>query len=358
MTDALRANPLVRITLKLDDGPDRFVFRNHAENTAYEIPNPQAPELLAMAHDPVPRDELVSATVDRFDVAESRAASIVDRFVETGLLVDGDAAGSPPSDWDEDWAQAWTYHATIYDYPFHLEQESEQAYQRVRKRARRIDDLPSVYKRYDGTDTVTLVPEADLPSLGSVRDALAGRDSTRRRTADPDVDLETLSTLLFYSFGETGRIELPGVGEFLLKASPSAGARHPIEAYVAVPPLDRAPVDPGVYHYDVEGHALERIADRSSLETHSWLLPTDGPELSFAVGTSAYLPRDMWKYQDPRAYRVPFHDAGHVIETFRLVARQLGHEVGFEPATPTDEQAEALGVEPLTEPFLYTALVR
>jgi nitroreductase len=40
---------------------------------------------------------------------------------------------------------------------------------------------------------------------------------------------------------------------------------------------------------------------------------------------TAKLERPMWRYRDdPRSFRVVLHDAGHVLEQVKLVARALG----------------------------------
>ncbi len=109
-----------------------------------------------------------------------------------------------------------------------------------------------------------------------------------------------------------------------LKTSPSAGALHPVEAYVLAWNVKDLP--PGLYHYDVAGDELRRLRRgnfrRAAVEAASgqeWI-----GEASFLCVMTAVFPRVLWKYQLEDAYRTLFLDAGHLAQTFCLVATSLG----------------------------------
>lgn len=347
MSDRVRTNPALRLTVKLDDDHDEFVFRNIDENTAFQIPNPGAVSLLSSATEPISRSDLVEFAVERFDLDEATADRAVEQLRSQNLLVDSDSVER--RELPSSWSSATQYHETITDYPFHLEQEREQALSRVEERASERPDPPSVYRRYDAETTE--LPTPDGESLGTVRRAFYPSATDETATFDE----ARLSALLYWTFGEQGTIELDGVGEFLTKTSPSAGARHPTEGYVVLPSAVGR-FDSGLYHYSVAQHGLTRLRSESAVAELSWV-PTDWRESRLVVGLSAFLPRVMWKYHDPRAYRVPFHDMGHLLETFRLLCGSLGLAVSYEPLHNCETAHCPPDTTPLEEPFLFAGTV-
>jgi len=80
---------------------------------------------------------------------------------------------------------------------------------------------------------------------------------TRREFSQKELSFEALSKLLFYTWGVTGFLEIPVLGRLPLKTSPSAGARHPVEAYLLGMRIEG--LEPGLYHYGARAHCLERL---------------------------------------------------------------------------------------------------
>jgi len=63
--------------------------------------------------------------------------------------------------------------------------------------------------------------------------------------------------------------------------------------------------------------------------------------------------RTMWKYRNPRAYRVVLLDAGHLGQTFCLTATRLGL-AAFGTAALRDSLIEKdLGIDGVSESVLY-----
>ncbi|MDQ2970762.1 MAG: SagB family peptide dehydrogenase, partial [Acidobacteriota bacterium] len=136
--------------------------------------------------------------------------------------------------------------------------------------------------------------------------------------------LEDFARVLRATFGATGELETELFGRLTLKTSPSAGALHPIEAYVLawnVRGLAR-----GLYHYDVPGDELRRL--RRGDFRRSAAAAASGQRWVAAAGflcvLTAVFPRSLWKYRLEDAYRTLFLDAGHLAQTFCLVATSLG----------------------------------
>ncbi|HYL60982.1 MAG TPA: SagB/ThcOx family dehydrogenase [Candidatus Methylomirabilis sp.] len=158
---------------------------------------------------------------------------------------------------------------------------------------------------------------------GALPEVLLAR-RTWRRFSRRTMQLQQLATLLGLTWGVQSWVRFPGVGRLALKTSPSAGARHPIEVYVLA--VNVAGLPRGIYHYAADTHRLERLKSHAAprdivnfLGNQWWYAPACALLLMTAV-----FPRNQWKYRDSIAYRTVMIDAGHVCQTFCLVATWLG----------------------------------
>ena len=178
---------------------------------------------------------------------------------------------------------------------------------------------------------VTDGPALPLP-LARRDDGLFGTLARRRTTRafDPEVPVTTeqLSTLLFEVFGCRGTVDLDGEHVALRKSSPSGGGLHPTEVYPLV--LRVEGIEPGLYHYRVDEHALEQLETLPlgvAEELASEL--TAGQSFVATAGVlfllTARFDRSFWKYRaHERAYVTLLIDAGHLSQTLYLVATELG----------------------------------
>lgn len=166
----------------------------------------------------------------------------------------------------------------------------------------------------------------DLPAPGEI--AELGRTLTNRRTwrnfSKRKLELSDLSTILQSTFGVQRWGIVKGQGRIVLKTSPSAGARHPIEAYVLA--ANVRGLAAGVYHYDAAGHHLVDLKRAMSKSILRDVLANQHyfADASAVVVMSAVFSRSMWKYSSSRAYRAILIDAGHLGQTFCLVATAMG----------------------------------
>jgi SagB-type dehydrogenase family enzyme len=147
---------------------------------------------------------------------------------------------------------------------------------------------------------------------------------TRRSMQRRSIDKRTLGTLLFWTWGAAKTIRDPVMRQYMLKTSPSGGARDPIEVYPVV--LGVQGVKPSVYHYAPHRHTLVMIRSgdfRSKVSAlcanQTWV---ENASVLFIM--TAALDRSMWKYRHSHAYRVLYLDAGHLGQTFHLVCTHLG----------------------------------
>ena len=141
----------------------------------------------------------------------------------------------------------------------------------------------------------------------------------------------------------------------LLKTSPSAGGRHPIEAYVLAPNVQG--LAKGLYHYAPDRHRLERLrrgATPRQIEAYlggQWWYRSAGA----VVLMTAMLPRVWWRYDTSRAYRSVLLDAGHVCQTFCLVATALRLAPFCTMALADSRIERDLRIDGVSEVVLYAA---
>src|SRR5262249_38593594 len=146
-----------------------------------------------------------------------------------------------------------------------------------------------------------------------------------------------------------------GFGRVAMKTAPSGGAQHPIEAYVIA--LRVAGLRPGIYHYNAGIHHLERLRAKATrgeitryLNGQTWC----GGAAAVVVMTAVF-GRTQWKYPASRAYRTVLIEAGHVCQTFCLLATWLELAPFCTMALTESAIERTLGLDGVSESVLYTA---
>lgn len=270
---------------------------------------------------------------------------LVKQLLEAGLLIE---EGSPEHRREEElgpwhtWGTAATY--------FHLASRTHDSERfvtaaedtaRLREKGEH-EPQPEPFKRYD-TEPVPLPAPDPLPM--ELTQALRRRRTTRRFAAEQPVSPRQLSTMLHWAGGVQHRVDLPGFGVSLLKASPSGGSRHPIEIYPVIRSVEN--MRPGLYHYAPDAHGLERLREEplSDEEVLHWC-----GDQSFVARApvlflyTAVLERSAWKYPMGRTYRAIFAELGHVSQTTYLAGTALELGVFFTAALRDETVERDLGV--------------
>jgi SagB-type dehydrogenase family enzyme len=154
------------------------------------------------------------------------------------------------------------------------------------------------------------------------RTLLARRTVRKFRRAT--VPLEDFARIVRGTWGRTGTIDGGLLGPLMTKTSPSGGALHPIECYVMAWNVGGLPA--GLYHYDVRADEL-RLLKRGDLRAAA-VRAASGQRwvgrAAFLCIMTAVFERTLWKYQLENAYRVLWLDAGHLAQTFCLLATARG----------------------------------
>lgn len=209
---------------------------------------------------------------------------------------------------------------------------------------------PAPVKHYRGARQIELPPPDGGGDLARV---LLGRRTWRRFDQDP-ISTADLATLLWLTWGVQAWLEVP-IGRVALKTSPSGGARHPIEVYVAARRVEG--LRPGIYHYAPDTHRLEFLrAGATARQISRYVGGQDWfGNAAAAMLMTAVFPRTMWKYQDAGSYRTICIEAGHLGQTFCLVAERLGLAPFCTQALGDSHIERDLGINGVGESVLYVA---
>lgn len=362
-TPRFKVNPAVAITPSGPEDTPGFRVENLLQKRRFSVSDARMFEMLDHARTWTDRETLVEDVREEFDLSESEAASAVDALVEHDLLVTEDsravAVERATETWrDRGWSEALEYYLYIRDYPYIDYTEGKEAFEKDYSLMQEYggeDAVPPIYKTYD-VETVDLPPVDEGESLPALGDVLGFDDD--RETA-PSVDERTLSSILYYTLGETGTLSFPYQGEFLLKTSPSGGARHPTEGYVVVFDVDG--IDRGIYHYSVKDHGLEPLTtddfERRVRDSLYGLTSLADFDVSFTLLFSSVLERSMWRYREPRTYSVIMNDVGHLIETCRLVCNAHDLETRFSHKFDESEVVDLFSLDKFEEPPLCFGVI-
>jgi SagB-type dehydrogenase family enzyme len=221
--------------------------------------------------------------------------------------------------WKENLASA-AYHAASRDITFTTAPGAIDRFLEARVAEQRP---PPPFKRYRGAARQRLSGRQVGEAEASLDRVLALRRTVRDFRRDP-VSREDFSEIVRRTWGSTGWGDPGVVGRLPRKTSPSAGSLHPIECYVLA--WNVRGIRPGLYHYDVRADELSRL--RSGDLRDAAVKAASGQRwvgrAAFLCVMTAVFERTLWKYQFESAYRVLWLDAGHLAQTFCLLATSRG----------------------------------
>jgi SagB-type dehydrogenase family enzyme len=202
---------------------------------------------------------------------------------------------------------------------------------------------PERYRTYPNAERIILPDPHGYRGL-SLEEAIETRRSIRGYAAAP-LSLEELSRLLHAAQGITDQRRG-------FRAAPSAGALYPIETYAVVHNVSG--LEPGLYHYAVADHALERL--RVGNLRAEIMVAGIGQEMlaqaQVCFVLSAVFQRTRWKYRE-RTYRYVLLEAGHIGQNLYLAATSMGLGACAIGAFLDDELNDLLDVDGKEEAALY-----
>jgi len=191
-----------------------------------------------------------------------------------------------------------------------------------------VSRFPWFYKRYAEPLPRVPLPRSLPATTAPAVDVLAGRADVARR----NLDLPGLARLLYLSAGVVRTRERPG-RTWLFRAAGSAGARFPLELYVAIP--EGSGVAAGVHWYDPQEHAL--------------LLIGPAPKAGAPAIVMTGIPwRTGWRYRE-RGYRHIYWDAGTALAQLLAAAESAGIPARLYTGFPDDQVAALVGADRVHE---------
>jgi SagB-type dehydrogenase family enzyme len=191
------------------------------------------------------------------------------------------------------------------------------------------DAQPAPFRRYAGAPLVRL-PQA-TEALPSLQAALRRPWRESAEAGAAPLGVESIGVLLNLSLAITAWKSY-GPSRWALRANPSSGNLHPVEAYVIAAGVDGLAA--GVYHYRPDDHALECRAALAAASAAPLL----------AIGLSTVMWREAWKYGE-RAFRYCQLDVGHAVASIAYAASALGWTLHERRELATLTLASLLGVD-------------
>lgn len=326
----------------------RLTFENYLTREIVSA-EPSALAVLSFFEDWRTAEELAAALPEYRPESVARA---IETLVGHSLLL---RQGTRQALRDEQVATTWrhwlpraSFHFSTRDSPF----ASPRQWRKMVREFVAESPQPPIFKVYPERPQIPLPPPAS--GEGDFLAVLLGR-RTHREFSGAAVSIDQISALLAYTWGTTGDLHSEYFGRLLFKTSPSGGARHPGEVYLAA--FDVAGLASGLYHYNVRDHSLEQLRRgrlRERLQDSAVGQKHVGQAAAVFLMSSVWA-RSMWKYRTPRAYRIVTLDAGHLGQTFCLVATWLGLAPFTTAALRDSAIEEALGLDGVTESVLYLA---
>ncbi|MFC8173485.1 nitroreductase family protein [Streptomyces sp. NPDC057242] len=210
-------------------------------------------------------------------------------------------------------------------------------------------DGPRRGKYYPDAEAFALPDTEDLADVPIAPGLLPGAGGGPGTGARPGFDLPLLSAMLKDSYGLTGRrlgvqanTDLAGLPYYhhanWSRGTAGGGGLYPVSVHWASGPS--GPLTPGLHHYDVQRHALQRLLTGDVTDRVREALGPDAPD--GALDTDQYLVLGVKYWQNSFKYNsFCFHvvctDLGTLVQTWRIWAAARGLRLA--PALWFDEPA-------------------
>jgi SagB-type dehydrogenase family enzyme len=292
---------------------------------------------------PTPLEALIDEVAGQLGISPDESSKIIDALITAKVLVTADEIHwlrTAGAEWERyGWRDAFDFHFGVYGFEW--------------DRTRNKEYENALRSLYDDVDKVGPQPPSIIDVPG---EEIQLAEHTREITAPLGQALEgSIPMNVFTEFG-IGITEVASVlsaahrarmsrnlvlGEHLFKASPSGGARHPVEVYLAA--REVSGLAPGVYHYNPKPNSLTKVkGDESVPDFDATCFDKGGIKTSSAVLFLTYRQlRHAWKYRYPRTYRMILMELGHNFQSTRVAAAGVGLDVYYNPAID-DERVRAL----------------
>ena len=311
---------------------------------------------------PATHDELCASLADTLDVPTDETADVVCELVKAGVLIEvGEAneVGEALRSWSSHgWDEAALFHYATFGQPFDPDILGDVSYEAYYQSI--LEDFstagpqpPASPPASSNTRTALRENEYEYEYATIAFDDVLKRSSPINRFTYDGIERACLHRVLNESFG--AQKVIGGIlGEHLIKAYPSGGARHPLEMYVVAKSVTGLPT--GIHQFDARDGELRQLADAGAgSDIDSACFGKGGIATASAVFviTCRWL-RHNWKYRYSRSYRMVLLELGHAIQAVHLSARAEGLGVYQCPSINDEAMLSLLGLtDDCTEGPLY-----
>ena len=345
---AVEGSPKLRVSRNLAAyfPGKKIVFENHYTRQNF-LSDPAVLQILAFFSTWRTPSQVVSLLPN---FTRRSVQNMVRKLRDLDLLIE---QGSEEEKFEKKFKEPWLWPLVARSYHFStkiMEYSTREEDRRYFERNLRGKEGPSIYKIYPNAKTTPLLNWAGPQATFF---ATLNRRKTVRQFSGKSISFKQLSRIIRSTWGRSSYYETRAFGRLLHKTSPSAGGRHPIEAYCIVNSVQG--LQPGLYHYNVKDDLLELLKTGDLRERcveycagQEWV-----KNASVIFFMTAVVARTQWKYRDPRAYRALLLDTGHLSQTFLLTSSALGLDA-FCIGVIADLLIEkALGLDGVTETALF-----
>jgi SagB-type dehydrogenase family enzyme len=220
------------------------------------------------------------------------------------------------------------------------------------KRTYKKEEEPLPFKVYQKTDFYSLNQMPPLV-LGDARwsfqDFRQGCSSVQSAPQRDHLDLETLSTLLYYTYGFSRHDEGPEVLWPFHRFVASVRCFFPVELYLWLPQIEHLPA--GIYHYDNLHHGLALVREGEYRDLLGRALDADLDSCLGVLLLSALFWKNAFKYIN-FSYRLCTQEAGLVTSNASIVAGTLGFSTHVHYQFLDQPLNRLLGFEPDEESLM------
>ncbi|WP_432145961.1 SagB/ThcOx family dehydrogenase [Streptomyces sp. bgisy084] len=210
-----------------------------------------------------------------------------------------------------------------------------------------ISPVPALHPSYSGDVIPLNFPESGASSQDmGLFQTLRKRRSIRRH--DAPIGIEHLGVLLYHC-ARSRFTDDPDLVQVSRRPYPGGGGLHELELYIVV--NDCSGLDPGVYHYRVDEHAVCRVTGfdantQDLLDDAAFSMAHPRPQVLVVV-TSRFQ-RVAWKYETI-AYSLTLKHVGCLLQTMYLVATAMGLAPCAIGGGNSELFARVIGSSPLAE---------
>ncbi|MBV4461457.1 SagB family peptide dehydrogenase [Pseudomonas sp. COR58] len=301
----MHINPYVFILPK----PPTQIVWNYKDHTQYELDARYSTRLAQLIENP-----------NNFD-----DNNIIDAQLLAAGILTASKSDMPEWGWDE---LSKIFHIGTQNIPFeHPPQNIQEWSRQYLEHCTDVLATPAPVDTRTPPDTQTHIalPEPSRLTGADLHATLLGRKTCRSFTQAP-VALTDLSTLLYLTLGhlrERSPDDNAAPGLTARRSSPSGGGLNACEGLLLVQNVSG--LAPGVYAYHSAQHALSLTNPLPDSALGNLLCGQHFiNDLPLGLFITARFDRLWWKYPHSRAYRMAFVEAGHLSQTFQLVATALG----------------------------------